>query len=483
MPRPNRRTFLQTTTAAAATTLAGGYFTSAVAAPARAGFASANEQPNVGFIGTGIRFHTYLGDEAIKYGPCPAVCDVDSVQAGRALQVVYDKHREHKFPLTTRVDEDYRALLDRKDIDCVVIGSVDHWHSKLAIDAMRAGKDVYCEKPLTLTIREGQQILKVLGETKAVFQVGTQQRSEFGMHFVKAAQMIREDRVGKLDRVTVCIGGSRDCDPLPIVEPPSSLNWDMWQGQCPSVPYRQADTIVDDKGWGAGHPFGRAHRYYRWFYEYSGGKLTDWGAHHVDIAMWAMNKLGDDAGILTVDPQSVTHPVPFDEAGYPTIDDRFNCATKFNVLCTFEDGIEMMVTDNADDLGFDNGVMFSGSDGRFLVNRGKLVGKPVEMLKENPLDESAMGDLYVSGKVPKGPGKGNTGAQMQTFMECIKTRETPNSDVASHHKMMNVCHAINIAMRLGRKLKFDTKNEKFIDDEAANGFIERQQRAGYEIDV
>ena len=482
-PKPSRRTFLQSSAAAtAAAGIAGGYLTSGSTSPAvAAGFQEKNEQPVIGFIGTGIRYHTYLGDAAMKFGPCAALADVDSIQLGRGLQVVMDNHREHNHPLNTKAYEDYRKVLDHKDIDVVVIGTVDHWHTKIAIDAMRAGKDVYCEKPLTLTVREGQQILKVMGETKRVFQVGTQQRSEFSRRFVTAAAMARDNRVGKMKSLTVCLGPSRNCDPLPVVAPPKNLNWELWQGQCALKDYREAPEMVDITGWGAGHNFGRAHRYYRWFYEYSGGKMTDWGAHHVDIALWAMNKLGNDAGKITLEPISAYHPVPLDENGMPTNDERFNTAVNFAIKVTFEDGLEMTVSDKTK--GFDNGIMFTGEKGRYFVNRGKLTGKPVEELEKNPLDESRFTELYASGERPEGYGDGHDFAQMKTLMECVKSRKTPNSDVASHHKAMNVCHVINVALRLNRKLVFDTAKEVFVDDDQANTFIAREQRKGYEIDV
>ena len=237
--------------------------------------------------------------------------------------------------------------------------------------------------------------------------------------------------------------------------------------------YREG-KLVDTGGWGAGYPFSRTHRYFRWWYEYSGGKLTDWGAHHVDIAMWALDKLHADIGLVTIDPIEHVHPVPFVD-GYPTQNDRFNAALRFKVKVTFADGVEMMVRNAAvEDLGFDNGIMFEGSKGRFLVNRGKLVGKPVEMLKEDPLPEDALEKLYGT-KVPKN--------QMDNFFECVKTRATPVSDVESHHRMISICHAVNIAMRLDRKLTFDPKKEVFVGDPQANTFLAREQRKGYEIKV
>ena len=466
----NRRAFLAST---GATVAASGYFGQAARAEDSEPSKSPNEQPTIGYIGAGIRYHTALGKGGMKFGPCAKIADVDSVQAGRALQAAMDLHREHERPLDMTVHEDYQHVLDDDRIDVVIIGSPDHWHTKQVVEALAAGKDVYCEKPLTLTIEEGTQIEQAIEKSGGIVQVGTQQRTEFDSRFVKAAAMARDSRVGDMKTVTVCIGGSREAVSLPVVDPPKSLNWEKWQGQCPLVDYRSASEIADATGWGAGHPFSRAHRYYRWWYEYSGGKLTDWGAHHVDIAMLALDKLGDDIGHVVIDPLEVEHPVPFVN-GMPTKDDRFNAATKFKVRVAFEDGVEMHVRDTAPELGFENGIMFQGSQGRYLVNRGKLVGKPVEMLEQNPLPKDAYEMLYDRPK-PE--------SHMAHFMECVKDRAQPISDVKSHNAMLNVCHAINIAMRLGRKLTYDPKTRRFVDDQEANTFVSRDQRKGYEIVV
>ena len=471
MTTTSRRSFLKASTLGS---LAGSmnYWSGVSAIAADAPSKSPNEQPVIGFVGTGIRYHTALGRQATEYGPCAAVCDVDMLQAGRALQVAVDQHRKHDWPLDIQVAHDYRQVLDRSDVDIVVIATPDHWHSKIVIEAMQAGKDVYCEKPLTLTIREGQQILQVMKKTGRVVQVGTQQRTEVDKRFATAAAMVRAGRVGKIKRVTTALGGSLTCDPLAVTTTPKQLDWQRWLGQAPLADYREG-PLIHKTGWGAGFPLSRAHRYFRWWYEYSGGKLTDWGAHHVDIATWALDKQRTDIGLVTIDLLEAEHPVPFVD-GYPTRDDQFNAATKFKVRVLFEDGIEMMVRHDAQDLGFDNGVMFEGDRGRFFVNRGKLTGKPVEDLESNPLPEDALEKLYGS-KVPTG--------QMANFMECVKTRAQPASDVESHHRMLSLCHGVNIALRLGRKLTFDPHQEKFVGDPQANTFIGREQRQGYAIKV
>jgi predicted dehydrogenase len=465
-----RRTFLQ----ASAVGLAGvgaSYWISG-RARAQGPSKSPNEQPVVAFIGTGIRYHEDLGHVAPKFGPTAAICDVDSVQAGRALQVAFDEHRALGRPLQTDIYEDYRHVLDRQDVDAVFIGTPDHWHTKIAIDAMRAGKDVYCEKPLTLTIREGQQLLEVERETKRVVQVGTIQRTEFNHMFATAVSLAEAGRIGKLKRITCAIGGSRKCDPLPATAPPQWLNWERWQGQTPAVDYRQG-PIGDLSGYGAGHPLSRTHHYFRWWYEYSGGKMTDWGAHHVDIAVWALERIRSSLGRVKLEVLAVEHPVPFVD-GMPTRDDQFNAALTFNVKATLDDGVVLRICDNAPDLGFENGILFEGETGRLFVNRGKLTGKPVEELKTRPLPDDYLQKLY---------GMDPPEGHVANFFDCMKSRTTPIADMASHHRAISICHAVNIALRLGRTLVYDTAAEQFVDDPQANSFVSRPQRKGYEIVV
>ncbi len=470
--KKSRRTFLQSS--ALGVVGAGISYWTGLPLSAAVDSKSPNERPVVAFVGTGIRFHTALGRQSTDYGPCAAICDVDAVQAGRAMQVVVDQHHKHGYPIVVATHEDYRHVLDRQDVDAVVIATPDHWHTKIAIEAMQAGKDVYCEKPLTLTIREGQQILQAIESTGRVLQVGSQQRTEFDKMFATAVALVRNGRVGQMKRVTCAIGDAPEVGhALQVTNPPKHLNWDLWQGQAPATDYLQGE-IFHTEGWGAGHPLGRTHRYFRWWYEYSGGIVTDWGAHHIDIATWALDQQRADIGPVTIDPLEGESRVPFKD-GMPTLNDRFNTFNKFKVRMTFANGVEMDIRhDASDDLGMENGIMFQGSKGRFLVNRGKLVGKPVEALVDNPLPEDALANLY-GGKVPTG--------HMANFMECIKTRKQPVSDALSHHRAISFCHAANIALRLGRKLVFDPAIEEFVGDSQANSFLEREQRKGFEIHV
>ena len=456
--RSNRRDFLKTTSTAALAGATLPYWFTAESNRAL-GFQSVNSRPVLGCIGTGDRWHQVVGG-ALNHSDGVAVCDVDRLHMEQGRDKIKDAQAKKGKDATVEMYEDYRKLLDRKDIDVVTIVTCDHWHSKIAIEAMRAGKDVYCEKPLTLTINEGKQIRKVLQETKRVFQVGTQQRSEMGLLFLKAVAMVKDGRIGKVQKVTCDIGGAPGASEIPEADIPAELNWDMWLGQAPLVKYRS-------KASGGKYPHARTHYEFRWWYEYSGGKMTDWGAHHVDIASWALGI--DESGPLSVEGVA-THPCEFKD-GHPLRDDCYNAATSFDVTVMCPDDVEMHIVSNSKD---GNGILFEGTEGRFHVSRGSMKGKPVEDLKEKPLSEDLLSKLY-KGKKP--------GNHMGNFFECIADRTDPISDVYSHHRAMTTCHLANIAIRLGRKITWDSKTEQIVGDPAANQWLAREQRKGYEIDV
>ncbi len=402
---------------------------------------SPNSRPRVGAIGVGGR-GSGIARDASNYGDIVAVCDVDRNHAARA------KADPKIGAGKAEVYEDYRKLLERKDIDVVTIGSPDHWHTKQCIDALRAGKDVYCEKPLTLTIDEGKQLCQAVYETGRVLQVGTQQRSEMGNRFLTAVAMVREGRLGKIRRVTCAIGGAPAGGPFQKTSSPPELNWDMWLGQCPKVDYIKE----------------RAHANFRWWYEYSGGKMTDWGAHHVDIAQWAIEM--DRSGPTTIEPGLVKHPVEY-RNGHPMADNRYNAATDFLVRCLFPNDVEMVIRHDTE-----NGITFEGEKGTIFVSRGALNGPAVDALKNNPISEAMFVHLRKGKKL---------GGHMANFFECVRDRSQPVSDVYSHHRALTTCHLANIAIRLGRKLTWDPAKEQIVGDAEANTWQAREQRKGYEV--
>jgi len=442
----NRRSFLKSTTGTIAAAAAAPYFFTGdkvIAQDAKA--KEKNDRPLVGAIGCGGQ-GTGIANRAKQFGDIVAVCDVDTNRAEQARQKLSGGSAD--------VFGEYQKLLDRKDIEVVTIGTPDHWHSKIAIEAMQAGKDVYCEKPLTLTIDEGKLICKAAKQTGRVFQVGTQQRSHGA--FAQAVAMCRDNRVGKIQRILVAIGGAPKGGPFKKESPPANLDWNQWLGQTPLVAYVKE----------------RCHHDFRWWFEYSGGKMTDWGAHHVDIAHWAVG--ADDISPVSFEG-TAEFPVEL-KGGYPTADDQYNTATTFNIKCKFENDVELVIADRIKDgeFNFDNGLQIIGDKGDFFVSRSAIKGKPVDELKDNPLPEDAITKVY------KGKKHGN---HMGNFFECIKTREQPISDVFSHHRAMTTCHLANICIRLGRQIKWDPMAEQVVGDEDANRWQKREQRKGFEITV
>ena len=410
----SRRDFLKTSAAASAAASLPYWFTTSLSAQDQAR-QSAEKSPNerfvIGCIGTGSRWDG-VGPEAMNYGDVVAVCDVDRNHAEKAHKRVTEKQKKAGRDIEVAIYEDYRKIIDDPKIQVVTIVTPDHWHTKIAIEAMRAGKDVYCEKPLTLTIQESKQIRKVLEETGRVFQVGTQQRSEMDQRFLKAVALVREGRLGQIKTVQCAIGGAPSSGPIPAIEAPGHLNWDMWLGQAPLVDYRW-EEIVREEGEGEKKEIKkdtrtRCHYEFRWWYEYSGGKLTDWGAHHVDIGQWAIDQCGPGQGPTVIEPVVAEHPVEFDSNGMPRDDSRYNTATAFLVKALFPNGVEMTIRHDTD-----NGILFEGTEGRIFVGRGSLKGKPVEDLEQNPLPEDALKKVY-KGKEPQ--------SHMGTFFQCVRDR-------------------------------------------------------------
>ncbi len=405
---------------------------------------SKNDRPQIGCIGVGsmgtgdARGHAGFGDIV-------AVCDVDSRHAERA------RNDEKIGKGKADAYKDYRKVLERNDIDVVSIVTPDHWHIKIAVEALEAGKHVFCQKPLTLTLEENQLIRKACQKhSDKAFLVGTQQRGDRD-RFLRAVNMVQKGLLGDIHKVTVGINGSPTGGPFPIVDPPAELDWDMWLGQAPEVPYRER----------------RCHYEFRWWYEYSGGKFTDWGAHHVDIAMWALGRNGEGQGPVSFDGTDVKHPVPY-ENGYATVEDQYNTSHDFSVKCLFDDGLEMIIDSRSQ-----NGVLFEGSKGRMFVNRGRISGTPVE---EN-WDEGQFGpDELV--KLYKGkPFEGHK----HNFYRCIREGGLTVSDPFTHVQAMSACHLAAIAGRLNRTIKWDPKSEQIVGDDQAAGFFARQRREGFDI--
>jgi len=433
----NRRQFLGSTLAAAAGA-ATPYFMSWPAFGADASLPkSKNDRFGIGSIG--LRYQgSVITRQALPHGDVVCIADVDKDIGGQAIA---------SFGGT--LVEDYRKLLDRKDVDVVLIATPDHWHTKMVIDACRAGKDVYCEKPITLTVDEGKLLRKVVKETGRVVQVGTWQRSDW--KFRLACELVRAGRVGKLHTVTVTTSPNPAGGPFEVTKPYSNLNWDMWQGQTPDVPYIRE----------------RCHYTFRWWYEYSGGQLTDWGAHGIDIAHWGIGcdtsgplEINGYADVLPNDPNSYNVPPTFQ------VDYKYAGDVTLKIRC---DGRA--------------GILFEGDQGRIFVNRGTVAGKAVDELKDNPLPHEQF-KLYgfENRERPERTGKLDAIVNhMGNFFDCVKARKTPISDLESQHRVATTCHLGNISIRLRRPLKWNPETELFVGDDEANGWLRREQRKKYAI--
>jgi predicted dehydrogenase len=446
--RQTRRTFLGASAAGVAA--AGGPVLVPAFVPAfawtQAAFAntSANDRPRIGCIGTGSMGTGDAQDHA-RFGDILAVCDVDNRHAERC------RNDERAGKSKADVYRDYRRVLDRPDIDVVSIVTPDHWHVKIALEALEAGKHVFCQKPLSLTLEENRLArAAALKHPGLQFFIGTQQRSDRD-RFLRAVNMVHKGLLGPIKKVTVGINGSPTGGPFPVAEVPRELDWKMWLGQAADVPYRER----------------RCHYEFRWWYEYSGGKFTDWGAHHVDIAQWALRQDEQGKGPVTIDGTDATHPVPF-ENGYPTVDDCYNTSHDFAITCGFPDGPEMVVTSRGD-----NGILFEGEKGRIFVNRERITGKPIE----DAWDKDAFTDADVTALYKGKPFEGHK----ENFYRCIREGGLPVSDVFSHVTAMNTCHLAAIAARLGRTIRWDPAAERIVGDDQAAAFMARTPRAGYEI--
>jgi predicted dehydrogenase len=432
--------------------------------------ASANDRPRIGCVGVGDMATGNDCPQHTVFGDIVAVCDVDSNHADRA------KNHPQIGKGKADVYGDYRKVLERNDIDVVSVVTVDHWHIKIAIEALQAGKHVFCQKPLTLTLEENQLVRNACKKyADRVFIVGTQQRSDMG-RFLRAVNMVRQGLLGEIKKITVGINASDVGGPFPKIAPPKELNWDFWLGQSPKVDYIKE----------------RCHYQFRWWYEYSGGKFTDWGAHHVDIATWAIGHDKEGMGPVEIDGTNAKHPVPFKD-GYPTVDNCYNTAHDFAVKCKFANGIEMIVDSRSA-----NGVLFEGTKGRIFVDRGKIVGKPIEeKWDQGKFELDDMIRLY-KGKAfdvdrqtfyrdaCQGIPAFEDWWKIMTkhkanFYRCIREGGLPISDVYSHVQTMNTCHLCGIAARLGRVIKWDPKAEKIVGDDQAATFFARTPRKGFEI--
>lgn len=416
----------------------------ATLALAGSGYYVSRRPMKMALIGAGLRGKALAASLAQLYwlpGRSPevvAICDVDSTHAEEVRNLHWPK---------AELYGDYRKVIERDDIKAVVIATPDHWHALIAYHALKAGKHVYCEKPLGLTIAEGQLLVKTVKETGLVFQSGTQQRSDW--KFRTAAELVRNDRLGTLRKIHITLPQrwkGKEPGPFAPSTPPKELDFNQWLGQAPQVEYCSE----------------RVHGLFRRWYEYAGGTMTDWGAHHMDIAHWAMDM--DGSGPHTIEGK----------AELPNIPNGFNTPVIFDVSLHFANGVTVQAkTDDDEAL---NGITFEGDKGKVFVSRSKVEGPAVDELKNRPLGKDAV-RLHDS----DGYKKNVLSYHFLQFFDCIDDGAQPISAVGGQHRSTTSCHLANIAMRLGRKLQWDAVHEVFVNDSEANGMISRPQRAPYQL--
>jgi predicted dehydrogenase len=433
LKHPSRREFL---TAAAA--IGAAPYVVPSAALGAGGRAPASERIRLGHIGVGNmgggHVGTLMGHPDFQI---VAICDVDKVKREHHKQRVEDYYAsERKSDSFKGVDtyNEYEELLARPDIDAVLIAVPDHWHAIIAIAACRAGKDVYSEKPLALTIRDAERMVAAARQYGTVFQTGSQQRSSG--NFRLACELVRSGRIGRLIKVNVGIGGPSREKFLPEEPVRDGLDWERWLGPAPWQPYNSVRCSGD---------YGGGWRHIR---DYSGGMTTDWGAHHYDIAQWGMGMDGD--GPIEIIPP----PEMPDIRGTPDPEKQQTLTFKY------ANGVTMHH-------GGANGILFTGTDGKVEVNRGYFKTWPDEI-----------------GKTPIGPNDVHlyrSPGHHQDWVNCIRNRTRPICDVAIGASSVTVCHLANIAFWTGRTIHWDPQRRVIVGDLAASHWLDRPKRAPYRI--
>ena len=413
---------------------------------------------NVAAIGFGtIAFTTvpnFLNNEGVQV---VAVSDVNrksgnygyqgEKEGGRLVGMqVINEHYANSTGLLNyrgcRAYEDFRELIDNEDIDAVNISTPDHWHAVMAVYCANRKIHVYGQKPLAVTVAEGRAMAKAIAKNKVIFQTGSQQRSE--SQFREAVEFVRNKRIGNLKHIDIKIPGGHSNwnqmgDRKAPETIPTGLNYDLWEGPAPHREYRPALLPLN----------------WRHNFDYSGGMITDWGAHHVDIAQWAMDM--DNSGPVQIDIHHAT---------LPNGSDLYNTATAFSFTCTYENGVTMTVRDNG---GEPNGITFHGDeDKKIMVRRGSITMDPPELRRERIQDSEIR--AYKSSD------------HVGNFVDCIKSGKQPVAPVEAAHRTISICHLANIAIRLGRKtLKWDPKRERIIGDKEANKYLSRPMRGKWKL--
>lgn len=428
----NRRQFLKCSAFAGASAVSLPYFVRS-SALGKAGNVAASNRIVIGCIGVGSKgisnMKAFLNKEEVQV---VAVCDVDKNQRDKAKQIVDDKYQNSDC----KAYLDFREVIEREDIDALSLALPDHWHSIPVIMGAQAGKDMYAEKPLARTIHEGREMVKAVQRYGVVCQTGSQQRSSADFHH--ACELVRNGRIGKVHKVEVGLPTGRPGDILPLAPVPEGLDWDFWLGPAPWRPYQA---------------FGRdgPHWDWRWVMDYSGGQLTDWAGHHIDIAHWGLGL-------------EYTGPIEIEGKGIYPEDGIYNTPIEYRFTCKYVNGLIMTVANNKQ---IPQGTKWYGEKGWIYVNRGKLEADPSDILKE----------VIGPNEIKLYESRDHHG----NFLDCVKSRKETIAPIEVGHRSISVGLLGEIAMLLERKLKWDPEKESFLNCNEANKKLSRPMRSPWHL--
>ncbi|MFD3002347.1 Gfo/Idh/MocA family protein [Pontibacter toksunensis] len=456
----NRRNFLKATATGALTTSLGISGFPTIVPASVLGKNAPSNRINVGAIGTGrISFgHDMPGVMQYDTARVMAVCDVDSkrAEAGKKFVNDYYTKKNGKGYDGVSLYTDFRELLQNKDIDAVIISTPDHWHAPIAILAAEAGKDIYMQKPASLTISEGREMSNAVHRTGRILQIGSQQRSS--PQFRYAAELVRNGRIGQLKTVSIGLPGDPGGNEEPPMPIPENLNYDMWLGTTPYVYYTEKrvhpqDSIEARPGWLRCEQFGA-------------GMITGWGSHHIDSAHWAMDT--EYTG-----PIEVSGWAEYPESGL------WDVHGKFQTEALYANGVKMIVNNE-----FDNGIKFEGTDGWIFVTRGDYAATasdPVSKKKGSKALTASNPKLITSVIGPNEIHLMESKEHHGNWLESIKSRQPPIAPVEVGHRSCSACLIHQIAMKLKRKVYWDPIKERFRNDDEANAMLSRPQRSPWAI--
>ena len=450
-----RRNFIKkTSSASAATFLAPTILPSGIF-----GKTTANKKLTIGQIGCGriARDHDMPGVMQYDNARLIAVCDVDSNRmkdAKKLVETYYSKKTGSNEVVDVKMYGDYKEMLKNKDIDAVVISTPDHWHSQPAIEAALAGKDVYLQKPTSLTVEEGRILSDIIQKKDTILQVGTQQRSM--SQFRVAAELVRNGRIGKLHTVKVGLPGDPSGPEAPKMPVPSKLNYYMWLGQTPLMDYTEIGVHPQQgysrPGWLRIEQFGA-------------GMITGWGQHHYDSAAWGMDT-------ELTGPISVQAVAEFPKLGL------WNVHSDFMSKVEYKNGITMYTSS----VGYTNGIKYIGTDGWIFVSRGAYTASasdPVAAAKSSKALDASDPKILTSVIGSDEIHLYKSDEQHGNWLDCIESRKPPISPIEMGHRACSICLITHISMKLKRKLNWNPKKEKFINDDEANSMLTRSQRKPY----